>query len=132
MNQRESAALDRHITGNYGEDQFKNEIHNEELNWKIGDIWLAPGQESYILARMNHPDKCEEFYTQFIGMKSGNRYSHYVIVRTEHKEPNCCLFTIAEISRLIHGRDISISTTDEDNKLLDDLENQHQYGPEWE
>jgi len=29
MNARESAALDRHITGNYGEDQFRDDEAND-------------------------------------------------------------------------------------------------------
>lgn len=131
MDKNMASALDRHITGNYGEDQFKGP-KNDELNWKIGDIWNAPGQEKYILARMNDPHIHDRYYTQLIGMKTGNRYSSHVIVREDHKEPNPCLFSISEISTLIYGYDISVSTTDEDNVRLDELENCHEYGLEWE
>lgn len=31
MNQREKQALDRHITGNYGEDQFVGELTDEQV-----------------------------------------------------------------------------------------------------
>jgi len=131
MDRTMSSDLDRHITGNYGEDQFKDP-ENDELNWKIGDRWAPKGSEAYILARMNDPDIKDLFYTQFISLASGNRYSEYVVVRKHHGVKDCCVFTIAEISNLIYGRDISISTTDEDNILLDDLENAHIYSPEWE
>lgn len=33
MDRRESNALDHHITGNYGEDQFKNQIHPADEAW---------------------------------------------------------------------------------------------------
>ncbi len=47
MNQREREALDRHITGNYGEDQFKNEVDD-------GRDWAELVTEFH-LARNNPP-----------------------------------------------------------------------------
>lgn len=132
MDRRESQALDNHITGHYGEDQFKGAIENPDLFWKIGDIWYSPGQEKYILARMNDPiDRDNKFYIQFIGMRSGNRYSEHVIVKVKDGKDDCTTLTIEEVSTLLYGRDIANFTTDEDNVLLDNLENCHDYGPEW-
>lgn len=37
MERREREALDRHITGNYGEDQFKGEAEAEALAEKVGN-----------------------------------------------------------------------------------------------
>jgi hypothetical protein len=136
MERRMAADLDRYITGNYGEDQFKDDPYhiykNFELNWKIGDQWAPRGDDKYILARMNDPRIKDLFYTQFISTRTGNRYSEEVIIRNHHGKKDCCVFTISEICCLIYGRDISISTTDDDNVRLDDLENAHEYGPEWE
>ena len=40
MSQRMRDSLDRHITGNYGEDQFQDEIWFEE-----GEGWFFPDEE---------------------------------------------------------------------------------------
>lgn len=38
MDRREREALDRHITGNYGEDQFRDEIVDGMLKWDPGAL----------------------------------------------------------------------------------------------
>jgi hypothetical protein len=128
MDRREAAALDRHITGNYGEDQFKGP-DNDECNWKIGDIWRTKAHESYILCMTNDPDRKYRVYVQFVNIKTGNRYSEYVFV-PDRKKWNM-IVPIKEVCEMIFGRDISISTTDEDNLTFDELECCHEYGPEW-
>jgi hypothetical protein len=39
MNSRESASLDRHITGNYGEDQFREAYEEDETDKIPGHEW---------------------------------------------------------------------------------------------
>jgi len=75
MEKRMADALDRHITGNYGEDQFKNE---KPLEFKMGDSFMWGG-ERHILARtINYRDE-NLFHFQLISAKTGNRYSNSVV-----------------------------------------------------
>jgi hypothetical protein len=134
MDRKMSQDLDRHITGNYGEDQFKEDPYhkykNHELNWKVGDIWTDKGGDKYILAMMNSVDQ-NFYYYQFINMQTGNRYSAFTLGRHSSVR-NALTLSLGEVSMMIFERDISISTTDEDNVILDDLEKGHDYGPAWE
>ena len=136
MDRHMAQSLDRHITGNYGEDQFKEDpypkYNNHDLNWRIGDKWNEPGGDIYILARMNDPINKDRFYMQFINIQNGNRFSEEVVVRQNHGEKDCCILTIDEITLLIYGRmGLGKSTSDQDNVIIDRLEDCHEYGPEW-
>jgi hypothetical protein len=121
MDKRMADALDRHITGNYGEDQFKN-----EPIWKMGDRYRY-ADEDYILARTILPieahDDPEIFHFQFIGTKSGNRLSDKVIVRRRELDlGDAVSLSLEEILELFEA---------DDDFDLNKLEECHVYGPEW-
>lgn len=127
MDRHMAESLDRHITGNYGGDQFKNT--NEELDWKIGDRWNPAGPEKYLLCMTKHPyrDLC---CVQFVNIKTGNRFSDEVVV-PDMSDWDGETISISEVCQLIFGRDISIGTSKMDNLNFDELENNHEYGPAW-
>ena len=134
MDKHMTADLDRHITGNYGEDQFKNDPYhkykNHQLNWRIGDLWHC-GPDTYILCMTNDPVRKDRLYVQFVSIETGCRYTDKVFV-PDRKKWEALTVPIGEICKLIYERDISISTTDDDYVRLEDLEKAHEYGYEWE
>ncbi len=139
MDSRMAHDLDNYITGHYGEDQFKGVNYN--CDWKIGDRWVS-NSDTYILARtrgLRKSTRSKRPYkedspicVQFINIRTGNAWTDQVI--DVYKLPNWDGETvpIGEICKLVFGRDISISTSDEDNIRLGDFENSHEYGPAWE
>ena len=121
MDRRMADALDRHITGNYGEDQFKN----DQDFWKMGDKLVRSGEKGdvYILARtVDHKNK-RLLHFQFISLTSGNRYSDTVISRKIKKGVDSITITLDEVLDLLENEFY------DDN--LDELEKCHVWGPEW-
>lgn len=133
MDRKMSQDLDNYITGHNGEDQFKEDPYhkykNHDLNWKVGDIWTDKGGDKYILAMMNSVDQ-NFFYYQFINMKTGNRYSAYTLGRHSSLQ-NCLTLSLQEVCMMIDEENLSKATSDRANVALDDLENGHEYGPNW-
>jgi hypothetical protein len=65
-------------------------------------------------------------------MRTGNAWSDKVINPYKLSDWDGETIPIGEICKMIFDRDISISTTDEDNLRLDELEKHHEHGPSWE
>lgn len=129
MDRKMAADLDNFITGHYGEDQFKNNNYN--CVWKVGDRWVAAGQDSYILARTSVPNRRMPC-VQFINMRTGNAWTKATFFPKDVNDWDGETVPIEEICKMIFGRDISSSTSGEDNVRLDSLEEfQHEYGPAW-
>jgi hypothetical protein len=135
MDRHMAQALDNHITGHGGEDQFKDDPYhkykNHDLNWKVGDRWQH-GPDVYLLTMTNARKNPDILHFQFVNIVSGNRWSEYVVVRDRKKMKDCTTLLIAEVSYLLYGRDVASSVTDEDNQILDDMESNHLYGGNWE
>ena len=63
MDRRERDALDRYITGNYGEDQFRQQLANEQAPYDWDEIARCPecNADSTMLAmRLNDTTECQD------------------------------------------------------------------------